>query len=93
MFIPSQTNLIASPKAYKQMLRNHNAFINSITGIPIEGIPKEAMNHTYIPGEKNLRTKIMEYEGVKQIKRTKYTEVKGRWLVIVILFLCRNLYV
>eukprot|EP00957_Ditylum_brightwellii_P032178 2439734-Ditylum_brightwellii.AAC.1 len=38
VFVPSRTNLVTSPATYKQLLRNHNMYIQNTLAVTVEGL-------------------------------------------------------
>ena len=83
LFVPTGLHLIETTDLVKAILRQQNAFIQSVTSVAIEGITEETM----MTGGEDGRPLIDEMKetctGVKTIERTTLTEQRGRWLIIV----------
>ena len=82
IFVPAWTDLITNPQTYKQILRNHNAYVNMVTSIPIKGVSKEAMEGKVGMNE-TLKGRLESHVNIESMEQTGYTEEKGRWLIIV----------
>lgn len=44
IFVPARTNLVTSPAVYKQLLKNHNRYLNQTSLVVAEGIKLDKLN-------------------------------------------------
>ena len=44
IFVPARTDLVTSPAVYKQLLKNHNRYLNQTSLVVVEGITPNKLN-------------------------------------------------